>query len=100
LDTRQLSCANSTCPQFALDADGTYRAYHLNGRSGLECLHNAGRPGNWWALITDNGRPNGHPVIQTANDPAPGFYVSITSLQDPSRARKDPRRYVDAEPPA
>ena len=80
-----------------IDADGAYRAYHPNGRPGLESLSNAGRPGNWWALVTDNGRPNGHPVIQTANDPAPGFYVSMTSLQDPCRARKDPRRYVDAE---
>jgi hypothetical protein len=36
-------------------------------------------------------------VIQTANDPAPGFYISTTSLEDPRREAKDPRRYVNAE---
>jgi hypothetical protein len=80
-----------------IDADGAHHAYHPDGRSGLDFLGNAGRPGNWWALVTDNGQANGSPVKQTADDPAPGFFVSTTSLQDASRGRKDPRRYVDAE---
>jgi hypothetical protein len=80
-----------------IDADGAYHAYHPAGRSGLDYLANAGRPGNWWALVTDNGTPNGRPLIQTAADPAPGFYISTTSLQDPKYDRKDPRRYVNAE---
>ena len=79
-----------------IDADGAYRAYHPDNRSGLDYLGNAGRPGNWWALVTDNGKASGNPVIQGANDPAPGFYVSTTSLQDTTKARTDPRRYVDA----
>jgi hypothetical protein len=33
-------------------------------------------PGNWWALVTRNGRP----IVQGADDPAPGFYVSTTTL--------------------
>src|SRR6185369_7792620 len=58
---------------------------------------NAGHPGNWWALVTDNGQPSGRPVVQTDADPAPGFYISTTSLEDPNCDRKDPRRYVNSE---
>jgi hypothetical protein len=76
-----------------IDADGGYHAYHPDNKSGLDYLGNAGRPGNWWALVTDNGDP----VIQTDADPAPGFYISTTTLEDPNCDRKDPRRYVNAE---
>src|SRR6516164_5607669 len=65
-----------------IDANGAYHAYHPDGRSGLDYLGNAGQPGNWWALVTDTGQPSGRPVIQTPNDPAPGFYISTTSLED------------------
>src|SRR5436190_13096602 len=77
-----------------IDADGAYHAYHPDGKSGLDYLDNAGRPGNWWALATNN---DGRPVIQSDTDPAPGFYVSTTSLQDPNCDKKDPRCYVNAE---
>jgi hypothetical protein len=80
-----------------IDADGAPHAYHPDGRSGLDYLGNAGRPGNWWALVTDNGEPSGRPIIQGANDPAPGFYISTTSLEDPNWEREDTRRYVNAE---
>jgi Fungal chitosanase of glycosyl hydrolase group 75 len=80
-----------------IDADGGYHAYHPDNKSGLDYLGNAGRPGNWWALVTDNGEPNGRPMIQTAADPAPGFYISTTSLEDPNCDRRDPHRYVNAE---
>jgi len=80
-----------------IDADGGFHAYHPNKKSGLDFLGNAGKPGNWWALVTDSGRPSGRPVIQTANDPAPGFYVSTTTLEDKKADRRDPRRYVNAE---
>src|SRR6266404_5283661 len=82
---------------FMIDADGAYHAYHPDNRSGLDYLGNAGRPGNWWALVTDNGEADGDPVVQTDGDPAPGFYVSTTSLEDPNCDQKDPRRYVNAE---
>jgi hypothetical protein len=36
-----------------IDADGAPHGYHPDGRSGLDYLGNAGRPGNWWALVTD-----------------------------------------------
>jgi hypothetical protein len=80
-----------------IDADGGYHAYHPDGKSGLDFLDNAGKPGNWWALVTDNGKPSGNPVIQKKGDPAPGFYISSTSLEDTSIDARDPRRYVDAE---
>jgi hypothetical protein len=82
---------------FMIDADGAYHAYHRDNRSGLDYLGNAGSPGNWWALVTDNGRSSGNPIVQSGSDPAPGFYISTTSLEDESRDRRDPRRYVDAE---
>jgi peptidoglycan hydrolase-like protein with peptidoglycan-binding domain len=79
-----------------IDADGAYRAYHP-GNKGLDFLANGGKPGNWWALVTDNGKPSGTPVVQGPTDPAPGFFISTTSLEDPAFGRKDPRRYVDSE---
>jgi Fungal chitosanase of glycosyl hydrolase group 75 len=80
-----------------IDADGAYHAYHPDGRSGLDYLGNAGKPGDWWALVTNNGQPNGRPLVQTDADPAPGFYISTTSLEDSNCDRKDPRRYVNSE---
>jgi hypothetical protein len=81
----------------AIDADGAFRAYHPDNKSGLDNLHNAGKPGNFFALVTDTGKPSGNPVIQSAIDPAPGFFISTTSLEDKTKKRTDPRRYVDAE---
>lgn len=80
-----------------IDADGGYHAYNPDGKSGLDYLANAGQPGNWWALVTDNGQASGNPVIQTDDDPAPGFYISTTSLEDSNCDPKDPHRYVNAE---
>lgn len=80
----------------AIDADGAPRAYHPTSRLGLDHLANAGGPGKWWGVVTDTGEPDGTPVVQGQRDPAPGFYVSATSLVDSRFARTDPRRYVDA----
>lgn len=81
----------------AIDADGAYRAYHPNDRMALDSIDHAGHPGNWWALATDTGSPHGTPVIQGKHDPAPGYYVSMTSLFDPTvENERDPRRFVDA----
>src|SRR5262245_50331332 len=59
-----------------IDADGAYRAYHPANK-GLDFLANGGKPGNWWALVTENGKPSGTPVVQGPADPAPGFYISL-----------------------
>jgi len=78
---------------FAIDADGAPKAYHKDSSKALDYLANAGRPGNWWALEIDG---NGQPVVQSSNDPAPGYYVSKTSLENPGFDPADPRRYIDA----
>lgn len=81
----------------AIDADGAFRAYHPEDRLGLDSLDHAGHKGNWWALVTDTGKPNGHPVIQGKSDPAPGYFVSTTALYDSGNPNlRDPHRYVDA----
>jgi hypothetical protein len=80
-----------------IDADGAYHAYHPKPGVGLDYLANAGQLGDWWALVTDNGLPGGNPIVQGATDPAPGYFISTTSLEDTSKKRTDPRRYVDAE---
>lgn len=76
-----------------VDADGSPRAYGPYGK-GLDHLENAGHAGNWWGVVTDQ---LGYPVLQGARDPAPGFYISTTSLQHREFPRTDPRRYVDSE---
>jgi hypothetical protein len=97
------SCSSADVEAFVyrsgmeIDADGAYRAYHPDNQLGLDSIEHAGAPGNWWALATDTGEPSGRPVIQKRNDPAPGYYVSMTSLYDSSIAsERNPRRFVDA----
>lgn len=80
-----------------VDADGAYRAYHPINRLGLDSLDHAGYPGHWWALATDTGKASGRPVIQREGDPAPGYYVSMTSLFDARiPSERNPYRFVDA----
>lgn len=84
----------------AIDADGA------NGQSSapvyapvgyvpapLDYLANAGSPGNWYGIVTDE---HGKPYIQRPEDPAPGAYVSATSYMHKGYSRRDPRAYVDA----
>ncbi len=80
-----------------IDADGSPHAFHRISSRGLDDLANAGHPGNWWGILTDNGETTGRPIVQTKTDPAPGFYISQTGLEDTSKKERDPRRYVDAE---
>ncbi len=81
----------------AIDADGAFRAYNPNDRLGLDSLSHAGHEGNWWALVTENEKPSGRPVVQLESDPAPGLYVSTTALYDHDNPNpRDPHRYVDA----
>jgi hypothetical protein len=79
----------------SVDADGAPKAYGPNG-TGLDELANAGHPGNWWALVTDTGNSSGTPLVQGPRDPAPGYYISTTSLENHSLSHSDPKRYVDA----
>ena len=79
----------------AIDADGGGRTYapENSGLIGLDYLANAGNPGNWFALVTENGTP----ITQKHNDPNPGYYISTTSYQNSNYATNDPRRYLDSE---
>ena len=74
-----------------IDADGAPNAYGPDGK-GLDHLANAGKPGNWWGVVTKDGQP----VVQGDSDPYPGYYVSTTSLENKQYATSDPRRYVDS----
>ena len=67
-----------------IDADGAPDAYGPDGK-GRDAIANAGKPGNWWGVVTDTGKADGTPVVQGATDPKPGFYVSATSLQDATK---------------
>ena len=78
--------------QMAVDADGAPNAYNPDN-TGIDALANAGKPGRWWGLATDE---DGEPFIQRADDPYPGYYVSTTALCDHRYPRHDPRGYVDA----
>jgi len=76
-----------------IDADGSPRAYGPNN-TGLDYTANAGRPGDWYGIVTDS---TGNPVIQRSGDPYPGMYISTTALQDHQKSITDPARYVDSE---
>ncbi len=77
----------------AIDADGAPDAYHPDDLSGTDALVHAGAPGNWWALVTENGTP----IVQK-DGPYKGFYVSMTWLhrEDGLHSPSDPRYWVDA----
>jgi hypothetical protein len=76
-----------------IDADGSPRAYHPDNVSGLDDLRNAGSPEHWVALATVDGEP----IVQGPDDPAPSFYVSMTSLEDHTYPATSPAHFVDAE---
>ncbi len=80
----------------AIDADGASDTYHPDD-IGKDFLAMAGRPGNWGALVTDTGRPDGTPIIQGADHPNQGYYISTTSLEDKSKERTDPQRYANSK---
>lgn len=79
--------------EFCVDADGSPNAYGPDGK-GLDFLANAGHPGSWWGIVTDE---LGYPVLQGESDPSPGHYISTTSYQRKEFHASDPRRYLDSE---
>jgi len=77
----------------AVDGDGSPHCYHPDNK-GLDRLANAHEGDRWFGVVTKNNVP----VVQGPNDPAPGYYVSPTTLNDPSiKDPGNPRRYVDSE---
>src|ERR1700730_16261567 len=93
----QIDKPRITCFQtgMAIDADGCPHAYHPDN-IGLDDIKHGGHPGNWWGVATDNESCDGNPLIQNKNDPAPGYYVSTTSLINAKFGYRDPARYVNA----
>lgn len=74
--------------------DGSGRAcYGPHGTNPLDFLANAGHPGDWWGVVTNE---HGEPVRQTDNDPAPGYYISNTSYERKEFGKFNPDRYVDS----
>src|SRR5260370_5930490 len=80
-----------------IDADGGYHAYHPDNKSGLDYLGNAGKPGNWGALVYGNEKPSGNPGVHSRSDPRPAFYISTTSLYDSSHDPADTRPVVESD---
>ena len=80
--------------KLSIDADGSPTAYHPPPHTdrGLDYLANAGKPGDWYGIVTDD---SGEPIIQ-ADGPHKGFYVSPTTLADHKKRASDPARYVDS----
>jgi hypothetical protein len=80
-----------------IDADGAPNAYHPNNTLGLDDLKNAGYPNsNWWSsvIVPDPKNPKQGYVQPTGE--FKGYFVSQTSLQDKSKAKTDPTKYVDS----
>jgi len=80
--------------------DPCYAPEGYAGRT-LDFLGNAGSPGNWFGVATDNGQADGNPVVQGPHDPRPGAYVSTTSLELPGKGGEhlpdsSPFKYVDS----
>ena len=81
--------------RMAIDADGAPNAYHPQDK-GIDALANAGFPnGGWKSILAVDPLNTTKPFVQTAG-PFAGFFVSKTTLQDPSRVETDPNRYVDS----
>jgi Fungal chitosanase of glycosyl hydrolase group 75 len=78
-----------------VDADGAPNAYSPSGSGlvALDVLSDAGIPGEGWGVARD---ADGNFAIQGLSGPCPGYFVSTTSLIDPTKIETDPRRYVDA----
>lgn len=81
--------------RMAIDADGAPNAYHPHD-TGLDALANAGFPnGGWKSILAVDPLDPTTPFVQTVG-PFAGFFVSKTTLQDPTRKETDPLRYVDS----
>jgi hypothetical protein len=74
-----------------IDADGGRRTYAPpdSGLRGLDYLSNAGYPGNWYGLVTNE---KGTPYVAKS-----GYYVSPTTYERKQYARSNPERYLDPE---
>src|ERR1051326_9093779 len=82
----------------SVDVDGAPTSYGPDDKKALDFELNAHvgakRSGAIVGYLTDE---HGKHIIQGANDPAPGFYISTTAYHDIKNPNKnDPRLYVNA----
>jgi hypothetical protein len=81
-----------------VDVDGAPNAYGPPGKRTLDILQNAhylNRENKEIVgyLVDEQNRP----IVQSPNDPFPGYYISQTAFTDiENQNERDPRRYVDA----
>lgn len=82
----------------SVDVDGAPTSYGPNDKKALDFELNAHKGAKKsGAIVGYLIDANGKPIIQGANDPAPGFYISTTGYVDINNPNKiDPRRYVNA----
>lgn len=85
--------------RISIDADGAPKAYHPDGKSGLDDLRNAGYPNspNWPAILVPDPANQTQALIRKDGDAA-GFYYSKTTLADPNPRKKntDDGKFADA----
>lgn len=79
---------------FDLDADGSPWAYHPKNTGLLHNLNGGGTPPSPSVIYYT---PNKFPYIQKNIDPAPGYYLSMTSLKLTSYSDSDYRKYVNPD---
>src|SRR5215831_7188590 len=70
-----------------LDGDGAngqfgqppcYAPASFTGKT-LDVLANAGRPGDFFGVVTDTGKKDGTPIVQGPHDPFPGAIASFVA---------------------
>jgi hypothetical protein len=87
-----------TTRRMDVDVDGAPNAYGPPGKPALDVLldaHYLNREDQ--EIVGYVLDEHGQPVVQGANDPCPGYYVSQTAFSDPENDNeRDPRAYVDA----
>lgn len=88
--------ATWTTRMLEVDVDGAPNAYGPDDSKALDALANAGRPGDWWALVTNTGEPTGTPIVQGPGDPYPGMYIAETAVRNRLKSPRDPSSYIDA----
>lgn len=104
LQSQQPAAARTPHPYFDfqtkmdVDVDGAPNAYGPPGKPTLDTLRNAqlkNDPTQIVGFVLDDDMK---PVLQTAHDPYPGYYVSTTAFCDDCAGdhERDPKRYIDA----
>ncbi len=81
-----------------VDVDGAPNAYGPPGKPTLDTLHDAHLKNDPTEIVGFVLDDNMKPVLQTAHDPCPGYYVSTTAFCDDCAGdhERDPKRYIDA----